>query len=220
VIDLDGAVRDFMKDIGKTLRPLGFRGSRNRWTLVTEHGKVEIDRSTRNNWRDGEYFQGARGFMLTQHAIPEAWWRYENFVREHHGSPPLDLDDASVSGPRIMDFHGLPSKPVSPTHLWTIRPDPDHPGPAAHPDDIDFVREHLPWAVETLARRGMELIEPARYLKELLNQSDRQIGDWECIAVLLAEYGPSSALDEAISHLNDGEPDERTEMIERYAAAR
>lgn len=220
VIDPDKAVREFMKDIGKTLRPMGFRGSRNLWTAVTDNGKVLIHRSTHNNWRDGGFHEGARGFMLSQQAIPEAWWRYLNWRRQRDGLETLPIEHADIDGPHLMDFHGLPSEPVSPTRHWSIRADYSGGALAADPEDLEFVGEHLAWAVGRLARRGLELIEPARYLKELLNQPKKEIGDWEPIVVLLSEYGPSSALDEAIKSLCDSHHEDSAAPIVEYARSR
>lgn len=220
VIQPDKAVREFMKDVGKTLRPMGFKGSGNSWTAVTDHGRVSIHRSNRNNWRDGEYCEGAYGFFLGQQAVPEAWWRYRNWLRRRLDQEPVPLEHGEISGPFLMDFHGLPDKPVSPTRHWCIRADSGSGGPAAVQEDLDFIDAHLTWAVERLARRGLDLIEPARYLKELLNQPERGLGDWEPIVVFLSEYGPSSALDEAIEGLERTHDADSAAPVIEYARSR
>lgn len=207
-----------MKDVGRTLRPLGFKGSGSLWTAVTDSGRVSIHRSNRNNWRAGEHCQGAVGFMFGLHTVPEAWWRYRNWQREQFGQEAVPIDHAEVSGPGLMDYYGLPDEPVSPTRHWSIRT--DHSRGGADAEDLKFIDAHLTWAVERLARRGLELIEPARYLKELLNQSRKEVGDWEPIVVFLSEYGPSSALDEAIAGLERTSSAEFAEPVVAYARSR
>lgn len=209
-----------MKDVGKTLRPMGFKGSRNVWTCVTPNGKVTIYRSSDSNRHDTGFSQGAVGFMLCQRAIPEAWWRYRNWQLERQGQPALELADPNVEAPLLLDSYGLPDKPVSPERRWSIRPEDDAGTLTSNAEDLAFIGKHLTWAVERLAARGLELIEPARYLKELLNLPKRERGDWEPIVVFLAEYGPSSALDEAIAGLTSSYHADFYEPIVEYARSR
>ncbi|MGH8878989.1 MAG: hypothetical protein ACRD0P_16890 [Stackebrandtia sp.] len=219
-------MRELMKDVGKTLRPMGFRGSVNSWTKVTDHGLASVGKSDRNNWipRLG-YSPDVRGFLLGAQAVPEPWWTYQNWRRKRHGEDAVPIDHPRILGPGLLDYHGLPAEPVSPTRLWTIRPNWVSQGElSGSQDDIAFARENLPWAAERLARRALELIEPGRYLKELLNQPLKEIGDWEPIVVLLAEYGPSSALEDAIaglrsSHAERGAEDHAEEIVS-YAHSR
>lgn len=219
MIDQDKAVRELMKDVGRTLRPMGFRGSVNLWTKVTPFGKVAIGRSNRNNWVPPNLCYGARGFSFGFEAIPEPWWRYQNWRRAQLGKPELPLDAREVTGINLREAHDLPNEPVRPTRLWTIRPESEW-----LTSDVEFIREHLPWAVEQLAQRCMRLIEPARYLTELLDEEKKEIGDWEPIVVLLSEYGPSRQLETAIDELKrsyaERDAEAATEPIVEYAHRR
>lgn len=205
---------------------MGFRGSVNSWTLVSEHGLAAVGRSNHNNWIRAEgHSPNVRGFVMGLDAIPAAWCTYQNWCREREGKEAVSVAHPELFGPSLLNFHRLPHESISPTRLWTIRPDP-HESPllAGLAEDIDYAHEHLPWAVEQLAQRALELIEPGRYLKELLDEPDKGIGLWEPIVVLLSEYGPSSALDDAIAQLKASHAErdclELTEPIIAYARSR
>ncbi|MGF6883126.1 hypothetical protein ABIA39_002067 [Nocardia sp. GAS34] len=82
--------------------------------------------------------------------------------------------------------------------LWSIGIDPaQQPERHALQADVNLVRAELPSRVHTYARRALRLLQPGRYLEELLAQPGDGPGRWEAIAVLLSAQGPSPQLDDA-----------------------
>ncbi len=190
--DLDAVVRDLMKDVGATLRPLGFRGSGGLWRLATAEGVAVVQKQgSQGSWYAEKLFYVNTSIVLT------AWWEWNHAC----GDQPRPLERvAEYDGLRLLEGR-VPSS------------DPRHYG--AGPDrwrvtadtDLDRFRDDLLAAVAASAGRLVELLEPGRYLDELLALPTRGIGVWEALVVLLAERGPSPDLDAACIGLIDAYAD-------------
>ncbi len=158
-------------------------------------------------------------FGLWSSATPAAWWEFCNWRNARSGLPPTPLEQAI--GPGLITDDGMSDDPAA---LWSIRIDPAQPGQHALQTDVDAIRAELPRRVHTCARRALRLVEPGRYLDELLSDSDPRIGIWEAIVVLLADRGPGPQLDDAVDHLRaslaEGDASGYAEDVIAYAQAR
>src|SRR5690606_18077464 len=131
-------------------------------------------------------------------ATPAAWWRYCRARAEAAGLRPVAL--TAATGPGLLARHPGPGEPPAP---WTLRVDPEQPGGHALAADIETIRAELPRRVHAYARRAVHLLEPGRYLAELLALPDSDARIWEAIVVLRADDGPGAELDEAIARLRE-----------------
>ncbi|MFF2397478.1 hypothetical protein [Nocardia sp. NPDC058114] len=199
----DSALRRLTREAGKLLRPYGFHGTEASWTQVTEGGVASIRRTrVQRTWTDG---QQALGFGLELSATPTAWWEYCAWRDAVRDLPPAALEQAT--GPGVIDNHGLSAEL---TELWWLRVDPAHRERPALQADVDAVRADLPVRVHAYARRALRLLEPDAYLSELLADPNPRPAVLEAIIVLLAERGPGSRLDDAVTQfrLSVADPNE------------
>ncbi|MEV6432402.1 hypothetical protein [Nocardia sp. NPDC051463] len=186
----DSALRRLMRETGKLLQPYGFHGSEATWVRVVPGGVASVGRTrTLRTWTGG---QQVLRFGLSLSATPTAWWEFRNWRSTQLGLPLTPLEQAT--GPGLIDDRGLPHDL---TELWSLRVDPTQPTRHALQADIDAIRADLPRRVHTYARRALRLLEPDRYLDELLADPTPQIETWEAIIVLLADAGPGPRLDDA-----------------------
>lgn len=210
----DAALRRLLRDTGKLLQPYGFEGAEPSWTRVEEGGVAVVGRTRAiRSWTDG---QQVLRFGLCLRATPTAWWEFGNWRTAQLGRAPSPIEAAT--GPDLI-ADGLPE---AMTQLWSLRTEPDQPG-QVHSGDVELIRAELPRRVHAYARRARQLLEPDRYLDELLAQPDRNRATWEAICVLLAERGPTPDLDEALAQLRAlATPDHPTQAdeITAYAQAR
>ncbi|WP_433724353.1 hypothetical protein ACQP0C_27075 [Nocardia sp. CA-129566] len=189
----DSAVRRLTRDAGKLLQPYGFHGSEATWVRVVPDGVAAVARTrTLRTWTDG---QQVLSFGLSLSATPTAWWEFRNWRNAQLGLPHIPLEQAT--GPGLINDHGMPDDL---TELWSLHLDPTQPGRALQAD-VDAIRAELPRRVHAYARRALRLLEPDRYLDELLAAPDPQIATWEAIVVLLADRGPGPQLDDALIQL-------------------
>lgn len=135
------------------------------------------------------------GFGLELSATPTAWWEYRNWRNAQLGLPPTPLEEAT--GPDLINTHTLPDEL---TASWSIGLDPEQPGHVLQ-TDIDTIRTELPRRVHAYARHALRLVEPDRYLDELLAHPEPHTGTWEAIVVLLADRGPGPQLEDAFDRL-------------------
>lgn len=156
---------------------------------VASVGRGRVQRS----WTDGQ--QEVR-FGLAVSATPTAWWEYDSWRNERLGRPRTLLADAT--GPGLVDGRGIPTEFAE---LCSLRVDPAADGQQVRQSDIDALRAELPRRVHVYARRALRLLEPDRYLDELLADRDPGWRTWEAIVVLLAAHGPGDRLDEALAQL-------------------
>ncbi|MFQ6398807.1 hypothetical protein ACLMAJ_35885 [Nocardia sp. KC 131] len=185
----DSALRRLMREAGKLLQPYGFHGSEARWVRVVPGGVASVGRTrTLRTWTGG---QQVLRFGLDSSATPTAWWEFRNWRNAQLGLPLTPFDQAT--GPGLIDDHGMPDDL---TQLWGLHLDPTQPGHTLQ-TDIDDIRAELPRRVHAYARRALRLLEPDRYLDELLAAPDPGVGTWEAIVVLLADRGPGPQLDDA-----------------------
>lgn len=184
----DPALRRLLRETQKLLEPYGFHGSDPRWVRVEPGGVAAVGRTRATRmWAEG---QQVLRFDLHLSATPAAWWDFGNWRNTRLGLPPIPIEQAT--GPDLIPTHGLVGEP------WCLRSGPDgHVLPA----DIDAVRAELPRRIHAYARRALQLVEPDRYLDELVAQADPHIGTWETIVVLLADRGPGPQLDDAVRQL-------------------
>jgi hypothetical protein len=190
MVGLDSALRRLMREAGKLLQPYGFHDSEAMWVRVVPGGVASVGRTrTLRTWTGG---QQVLRFGLCLSATPTGWWEFRNWRNAQLGLPPTPLEQAT--GPSLIDDHGMPDDL---TELWSLQLDPTQPGRNALQADIDAIRAELPRRVHAYARRALRLLEPDRYLDELLADSDPQIATWEAIVVLLADRGPGPQLDDA-----------------------
>ncbi|MGY2031256.1 hypothetical protein ACW9HR_16095 [Nocardia gipuzkoensis] len=186
----DAALRRLTREAGKLLQPYGFDGSEARWTRVVPGGVASVGRTrTLRTWTGG---QQELKFGLNLSATPTAWWEFCNRRNTELGVPIAPLEQAT--GPGLIDDHGMPDDL---TELWSLRVDPDRPGQVLQAD-VDAIRAQLPRRVHAYARRALRLLEPGRYLDELLALPDPRIETWEAIVVLLADRGPGPQLEDAL----------------------
>ncbi|WP_040794892.1 hypothetical protein [Nocardia higoensis] len=217
MVSPDTALRRLQRDIAKLLQPYGFHGNEPTWIRVQDAGVASVGRTrVSRTWSDG---QQTLAFGLTLTATPAAWWEYCCLRAEARGLEPVPLEAAT--GPDLLDRHPRPGEPPAP---WTLRVDPDQPGGHALHSDIEAIREDLPRRVHAYARRAVQLLEPGRYLEELLALPEPGPRTREAIVVLLADGGPGPSLDDAVERLRectarDGEPGWAEEVVE-YARRR
>lgn len=197
MVSPDTALRRLLRDTAKLLQPYGFHGNEPTWTRIDEDAGVASVGRTRvsRTWTDG---QQTLAFGLTLGATPLAWWEYCRHRDELRGLPPVPLEAAT--GPDLLDPHPRPGEPPAP---WTLRVDPDQPGGHALQADLEAIRDELPRRVHTYARRAVQLLEPGRYLEELLALPDQGLRTREAIVVLLAGHGPTAHLDDAIDRFRE-----------------
>jgi hypothetical protein len=216
MVEPDAALRRLTRDARKLVQPYGFEGSEAKWVRVAAGGVASVGRSrTLRTWTDGR--QELR-FGLTLSATPTAWWEFCNWRNAQRGLPSAPLEQAS--GPGLIDEHGMAEDL---TELWSLRVDPAHPGQARQAD-VDAVRAALPRRVHAYARRALRLLEPGRYLEELLALPDPRIRTWEAIVVLLADVDPGPRLEEALirfrSCFAEGDEAAYAEDVIAYARGR
>jgi len=132
-------------------------------------------------WRTWNGGQQELRFALALNATPLAWWEFHNWRSTQLGRPHTPLEEAE--GPSLINTHGMTHDL---TGAWSLRIDPEQPGRHVLQADVDAVRADLPRRVHGYARRALQLLEPGRYLDELLADPDPGIGTWEGIVVLLA----------------------------------
>ncbi|WP_433621855.1 hypothetical protein [Nocardia sp. CA-120079] len=201
----ESALRRLLRETGKLLQPYGFDGSDPRWIRVEPGGVASVGRTrVSRTWTSG---QQVLGFGLELSATPTAWWEFRNWRNTQLGLPAIPLEEAT--GPDLINTQTLPDEL---TALWSLRLDPEQSGQHVLQTDIDTIRTELPRRVHTFARRALRLLEPDRYLDELLTHPDPHSGTWEAIVVLLADRGPGPQLDDAFDQL-------RTCFAERDASA-
>jgi hypothetical protein len=192
----ESALRRLLRDTGKLLQPYGFHGCEPRWIRVEPGGVASVSRTrVSRTWTSG---QQVLGFGLQLSATPTAWWEFGNWRNTRLGLPPVPLENAT--GPDLINTDTLPDEV---TGLWSLRLDPAQAGQHVLQTDIDTIRAELPRRVHAYARRALRLVEPDRYLDELLAQRDPHVGTWEAIAVLLADRGPGPQLDHAFDQLRN-----------------
>ncbi|WP_228001810.1 hypothetical protein [Nocardia australiensis] len=189
----ESALRRLLRETGKLLQPYGFHGSEPRWVRVQPGGVASVGRTRiSRTWTSGQ--QTIR-FGLELSATPTAWWEFGNWRNMQLGLSPTPLEEAT--GPDLLNTRTLPHEL---TTLWSLRLDPAQPQHVLQ-TDIDTIRAELPGRVHAYARRALRLVEPDRYLDELLTHPDPPIGTWEAIVVLLADRGPGPQLDDAFDQL-------------------
>jgi hypothetical protein len=169
---------------------MDFRGSGGVWRLVTPEGVAVVQKqgSQRSAW-------DAKLFYLNTAVIPTAWWTWKN------GTSPI-IKARESDGIRVLEGRVKCS-------------DPEHHGHRGHADlwrltadtDVDQLRTDLLDAVARAGSRLVDLLEPDRYIDELLALPDKQWGHWQALVVLLAERGPSSDLDAACAGLRKASAD-------------
>ncbi|WP_435592567.1 hypothetical protein [Nocardia sp. bgisy118] len=194
MVSPDSALRRVLRETGKLLQPYGFHGSDPVWVRIEPGGVASVGRTRlTRTWTGG---QQVLAFGLELNATPTAWWEFCNWRDARLGLPPTPLEKAA--GPDLITSHRLPDEL---TALWSVRLDPEQPGQHVLQADIDAIRTELPRRVHAYARRALQLVEPDRYLDELLDRPDKGIGEWEVIVVLLADRGSGPQLDDAIRRL-------------------
>ncbi|WP_433664157.1 hypothetical protein ACQPW1_19730 [Nocardia sp. CA-128927] len=194
MVGTDSALRRLTREVGKLLQPYGFDGSEDTWVRVVEGGVASVGRTrTLRTWTDGQ--QVVR-FGLCLSATPIAWWEFRNWRNARLGLPRLPLEQAT--GPGLINDRGMPADL---TEMWSLRVDPAQPGRHALQADVDTIRGELHRRVHAYARRALRLLEPDRYLDELLADPDPRFATWEAVVVLLADRGPGPELDEAVIQL-------------------
>ncbi|MFE6924472.1 hypothetical protein ACFVAV_25840 [Nocardia sp. NPDC057663] len=130
-------------------------------------------------------------------ATPTSWWEFCAWRDAQVGRPSTLL--AEATGPGLIDARGLPAEL---TEWWSLRADPAQEGQQALQADVELIRAELPRRVHAYARRALRLLEPDRYLDELLADPDPGIATREAIVVLLADRGPGPQLDDALAQLH------------------
>ncbi|WP_067862817.1 hypothetical protein [Nocardia shimofusensis] len=212
MVSPDTALRRLLRDTAKLLQPYGFHGNEPIWTRVEDAGVASVGRTrVSRTWTDG---QQTLAFGLTASATPAAWWEYCRRRDEARGRTPVPL--AAATGPDLLGPHPKPGEPPAP---WTLRVDPGQPGGHALQSDIESIRAELPRRVHAYARRAVQLLEPGRYLEELLALPDPGVRTWEAIVVLLADDGPGPRLEDAIERYREcaighGEADRVAEVVD------
>lgn len=194
VVSPDTALRRLLRETEKLLQRYGFHGNDPTWTRIVPGGVASVGRTrVLRTWTNGRQ---TRSFGLTLNATPTAWWEYRNWRNAQRGLPAVPLEAAT--GPGVLGIQPHSDELTAP---WVLRLDPDRPEQHALQADIDAIRIQLPRRVHAYARRALQLLEPERYLDELLVHPDRGFRTREAIVVLLADRGPGSRLDEAIHSL-------------------
>ncbi|GAA5106300.1 hypothetical protein [Nocardia iowensis] len=214
MVGLDTALRRLLRETGKLLQPYGFHGAEPAWVRVEPGGVASVGRTrVSRTWTGG---QQMLSFGLDLNATPKPWWEFGNWRNARLGLPPTPLEKAT--GPGLIDTRTLPAEL---TTMWSLRLDPEQPGQHVLHTDIDTIRAELPRRVHAYARRALRLVEPDRYLDELLTQPAPQSRTLEAIVVLLAARGPGQHLDEAFDQLRkcSVEPDASTDAEDVIAYA-
>lgn len=217
MVGSDAALRRLTREAGKLLQQYGFQGSEGTWVRVAPGGVASVARTrTLRTWTDG---QQVIRFGLGLSATPTAWWEFRNWRNAELGLPRTPLEQAT--GPGLIDDRGISDDL---TALWSLHLDPDQPGQHALQADVDAIRAELPRRVHAYARRALRLLEPDRYLDELLADPNPRDTTWEAIVVLLADRGSGPQLDDACNQLRacltDGESSAYTESLIAYARGR
>ncbi|MCX4095497.1 hypothetical protein [Nocardia sp. alder85J] len=191
----ESALRRVTRELEKLLQPYGFHGGEPAWVRPEPGGLACVGRTrTFRTWRAG---QQVLEFGLTLGATPTAWWEFCNWRNAQRDLPPTPFEQAT--GPGLLTDDGLAAEL---TGLWSVRLDQEQGGQHVLQADIDAIRAELPRRVHAYARRALRLLEPGRYLDELLAAPEPRPGAWEeAIAILLADHGPSPHLDEAFDRL-------------------
>ncbi|WP_454198635.1 hypothetical protein [Nocardia sp. Marseille-Q1738] len=213
----DSVLRRLLREAGKLLQSYGFHGSEPAWVRVETGGVASVGRTrVSRTWTSG---QQVLSFGLDLSATPTGWWEFGNWRNARLGLPPTPLEKAT--GPGLIDTHALPHEL---TTMWSLRLDPDQPGQHVLQTDIDAIRAELPRRVHAYARRALRLVEPDRYLDELLTQPAPRSRTWEAIVVLLADRGPGPDLDDAFDQLRkcfaEGDASTYAEDVIAYAQTR
>ncbi|WP_378740802.1 hypothetical protein [Nocardia brasiliensis] len=217
MVRLDTALRRLLRETGKLLQQYGFDGTEPAWVRVEPGGVASVGRTRVSRaWTDG---QQVLSFGLNLNATPTPWWEFGNWRNVRLGLPSTPLEKAT--GPGLIDNHTLPAEL---TAMWSLRLDPEQQGQHVLHTDIDTIRAELPRRVHAYARRALRLVEPGRYLDELLTHRALQSRTLEAIVVLLADRGPGPHLDEAFDQLRkcSVEPDASiyAEDVIAYARSR
>ncbi len=173
-------VSGLLRDIGATLRPLGFQGSGGVWRLVGPWGVAVVERQASRASTARE-----KVFSLDTAVVPQVWWDWT------HRSAPAPIEQArESSGLRLLEQR-VPATNLAHTNgtltAWRIDAT----------TDVEALRADLLDQVHDAGERLSELLIPGRYLKELTAVADKQVGHWQALVVLLADLGPSAALDDA-----------------------
>ncbi|MER5338698.1 hypothetical protein [Micromonospora sp. NPDC002717] len=123
--------------------------------------------------------------------VPAAWWEWTKGL-----ASPIDKA-GEADGIRVLEGRVECADPAHSdsgyADRWRVAAD----------TDVDRLRADLLAGVARAADRLVELLEPGRYLDELLALRDKQVGHWQPLVVLLAARGPSSELDAACVGLRD-----------------
>lgn len=208
------------KDIGAVVRPLGFRGTRGSWSVVTTDGvaQVNVGRSVMRSVRGGTIFVSV-GIGV----VPVAWWEYVNWRAARWGQPPIPLDGNAVS--YRIGFVETRQCPEGSYHHLRLDPD-SYFATVTTTEELDRAAALLVGAAEKLAHTALDLLRPGRYLEALRGIRDFGGAMWEPLVVLLAEGGPSADLDAAIEDMRAdyanygfGQPDMEVEYARLRAAA-
>lgn len=210
----ESALRRLMRDTGKLLEPYGFQGSDPSWVHVGQGGVASVGRT--RTFRSFTGGQQVLEFGLSLSATPIAWWEFCNWRTARLDLPATPL--AEATGPGLIADNALPA---SQTEMWSLRMDSARSGHVWQ-DDVEVIRGELPRRVHTYARRALRLLEPDRYVDDLLAQPDPKLETWEAIVVLLADQGPSPRLEEAMDQLllQHTAGDAYAEEVIAYAQAR
>ncbi|MEJ3750484.1 hypothetical protein WEI85_45405 [Actinomycetes bacterium KLBMP 9797] len=183
------------KDIGAVVRPLGFRGTRGRWSVVTTGGvaQISVGRNVMRSVGGGTIFVSV-GIGV----VPLAWWEYLNWRAARWGQPPIPLDkNATSHSIGFVEIRHCPEE-----SFYHLRLDPDrYWATVTTTEELDRAAARLVGAADKLARTALDLLRPGRYLEALRAVPDLGGAMWEPLVVLLAEGGPSADLDAAIEDM-------------------
>lgn len=175
-------MNDLMKEIGAVLRPLGFRGSRRRWTLDLPGGEAVILRENASISAPG-----TRQFYLRTSYSPSIFRQFHEWeIRQLplSASPPI-LRPRSLcqDAPRYV----IPG--FSENYRWTIHGSIGADGrisvSAASYSDLE---ERLLSAVNMLGHNLIDVLMPERCLSGLLAAANKTVEDWKLTVLLLAAH--------------------------------
>lgn len=168
-----------MRAVGAVLRARGFRGSGGVWRLVTAEGVAVVET------------QGARGssamaklFFVNTAVVPTVWWEWSM------GTSSLLEKAREANGIRLLEGRVESTDPAHTdnyAYQWRLAAD----------TDMDRLRADLLAGVARAADRLIDLLAPGRYLDGLRAVSDKQVGHWQALVVLLTARGPGAELDAA-----------------------
>jgi hypothetical protein len=208
------------KEIRAVVRPLGFVGSRGSWTVITSDGvaQIGIGRSVMRAVGGGTIFVTV-GISM----VPIAWWEYVNWRAARWGQPAIALDKGATS--YSIGFVETRQRPKD--SFYHLKFDPDrYPAAMTTAEELEHAAALLVNAAGILARTALDLLRPGAYLKALRRIPDFGGAMWEPLVVLLAEDGPSAALDTAIEDMRAeyadygfGAPEMEVEYVRMRAAA-